>query len=82
MPAVKNVGEPCAGEPHARFEVAAGGDQTSRASVCRAVQAPPVDPPSSGAVGGWRAGLGVEIGPRDCLMLGAALGWRFGGVRE
>ena len=54
MPAVKNVGEPCAGEPHARFEVAAGGNQTSRASTSRAVQAPPVDPPlfageSSGA---------------------------------
>ena len=27
MPAVKNVGEPCAREPHARFEVAAGGNQ-------------------------------------------------------
>ncbi len=26
MPAVKNVGEPCAGEPHARIEVAAGGN--------------------------------------------------------
>ena len=48
MPAVKNVGEPCAGEPHARFEVAAGGDQTSRASVCRTDQAPPVDPPVVG----------------------------------
>jgi hypothetical protein len=36
MPAVKNVGEPCAGEPHARFEVAAGGNQASRASTCRA----------------------------------------------
>jgi hypothetical protein len=45
MPTVKNVGEPCAGEPHARFEVAAGGNQTSR--LCRAVQAPPVDPPLS-----------------------------------
>jgi hypothetical protein len=44
MPAVKNVGEPCAGEPHARFEVAAGGNQTSRAGTRRAVQAPPVDP--------------------------------------
>jgi hypothetical protein len=30
MPTVKNVGEPCAGEPHARFEVAAGGNQASR----------------------------------------------------
>jgi RNA-directed DNA polymerase len=27
MPTVKNVGEPCAGEPHARFEAAAGGNQ-------------------------------------------------------
>jgi len=44
MPAVKNVGEPCAGEPHARFEVAAGGNQTSRASTRRAVQAPLADP--------------------------------------
>jgi len=44
MPTVKNVGEPCAGEPHARIEVAAGGNQTSRASTCRAVQAPPADP--------------------------------------
>ncbi|MCA1700223.1 MAG: hypothetical protein LC790_15495, partial [Actinobacteria bacterium] len=24
---MKNVGEPCAGEPHARFDAAAGGDQ-------------------------------------------------------
>jgi hypothetical protein len=44
MPAVKNVGEPCAGEPHARIEVAAGGNQTSRAIMCRAVQAPLADP--------------------------------------
>ena len=44
MPAVKNVGEPCAGEPHARFEVAAGGNQASRASTSRAAQAPLADP--------------------------------------
>jgi hypothetical protein len=44
MSAVKNVGEPCAGEPHARIEVAAGGNQTSRANMCRAVQAPLADP--------------------------------------
>jgi hypothetical protein len=44
MPAVKNVGEPCAGEPHARIEVAAGGNQASRANTCRAAQAPPADP--------------------------------------
>ncbi len=44
MPAVRDVGEPCAGEPHARFEVAAGGNQTSRANTRRTVQAPPADP--------------------------------------
>jgi hypothetical protein len=32
MPAVKNVGEPCAGEPHARIEVAAGGNQRQSAT--------------------------------------------------
>ena len=31
MLAVKNVGEPCAGEPHARIEVAAGGNQRQSA---------------------------------------------------
>ena len=35
MPAVKNVGEPCAGEPHARIDVAAGGNQTSRPAAPR-----------------------------------------------
>jgi putative transposase len=44
MPTVKNVGEPCAGEPHARFDAAAGGNQASRASTCRAAQAPLADP--------------------------------------
>ncbi len=47
MPAVKNVGEPCAGKSHARFEVAAGGNQASRASTCRAAQAPLADPTKS-----------------------------------
>ena len=42
MPTVKNVGEPCAEEPHARFDVAAGGNQASR--LRRAAQAPPADP--------------------------------------
>src|SRR5947209_463306 len=42
MPTVKNVGEPCAREPHARFEVAAGGNQASRLS--RAAPAPLADP--------------------------------------
>jgi hypothetical protein len=42
MPTVKNVGEPCAGKSHARFEVAAGGNQASR--LRRAAQAPLADP--------------------------------------
>ena len=42
MPTVKNVGEPCAGEPHARFD---GGREETRASrQRRAAQAPPVYP--------------------------------------
>ncbi len=50
MPAVKNVGEPCAGEPHARFDVAAGGNQVpvgpARAARNRA---PPADPTIRGS---------------------------------
>ncbi len=42
MPTAKNVGEPCAGEPHARIEVAAGGNRASR--QCRTALAPPADP--------------------------------------
>jgi hypothetical protein len=33
---VKNVGEPCAGEPHARFDAAAGGNQ-HQSGLCYAV---------------------------------------------
>ena len=46
MPAVKNVGEPCAGEPHARIDAAAGGNQASR--LRRAAQAPLADPTKEG----------------------------------
>ena len=49
MPTVKNVGEPCAGEPHARIDAAARGNQISRASTCRAVQAPLADPTTPAA---------------------------------
>jgi hypothetical protein len=34
---VKDVGEPCAGEPHARIEVAAGGRHGPVGQSCRAV---------------------------------------------
>jgi len=44
MPPVKDVGEPGAGEPHARFDEAAGGNQASRAITCCTAQAPPADP--------------------------------------
>ena len=62
MPAVKNVGEPCAGEPHARFEVAAGGNQASRASTCRAARAPLADPTNGFGSGG--VGKGPAQAPR------------------
>jgi hypothetical protein len=41
MPTVKNVGEPCAGEPHARFEVAAGGIWHQSATAARRWRLPP-----------------------------------------
>ena len=50
MPAVKNVGEPCAGEPHARIDAAAGGNQASR--LRRAAQAPLADPTKNQRVSG------------------------------
>ncbi len=49
---MKNVGEPCAGEPHARFDAAAGGNQASR--LDRAAPAPPADPTATGRVLGPR----------------------------
>jgi hypothetical protein len=62
MPVVKNVGEPCAGEPHARIDAAAGGNQTSRASTCRAVQAPLADPTiTQGCEGVFLSGVTVRI---------------------
>src|SRR3954468_3824457 len=76
MPAVKNVGEPCAGEPHARLEVAAGGNRTSRAITCRAAQAPPVDPPirvaerpiRRGGEGWWRCVTPCGVAVGDCAV--------------
>jgi Fe-S-cluster-containing hydrogenase component 2 len=73
MPAVKNVGEPCAGEPHARIEVAAGGNQASRASTRRAAQAPPADPTAlpSGAMYKREEDGIVLVDQAKCR------GWRF-----
>ena len=34
MPAVNGVGEPCAREPHARFEVAGAGNGAARSAFC------------------------------------------------
>ena len=34
MPAVNDVGEPCARESHARFEVAGAGNGAARSAIC------------------------------------------------
>ena len=54
-PAVKNVGEPCAGEPHARID---GRRRKPGQSASRAARAPPADPTAT-AVGPARS-----LGPR------------------
>ena len=41
MPGVKNAGEPCAREPHARFEVAAGGNHAQSAKPRERWRLPP-----------------------------------------
>ncbi len=51
MPAVNGVGEPCAGEPHARIEVAAGGIWR-RVQHAKTALAPPADPTCAQSVGG------------------------------
>jgi hypothetical protein len=38
MPTVNGVGEPCAGEPHARFEVAGAGNGADLAKVTGVAQ--------------------------------------------
>jgi hypothetical protein len=58
MPAVNDVGEPCAGEPHARIEVAAGGIWR-RVQHAETALAPPADPTcgcGGGRLGGCRVG--------------------------
>src|ERR1035441_1102811 len=62
MPTVKNVGEPCAGKSHARFDAAAGGNQASRASIGRAAQAPLADPNATAtALRALQAALSVSL---------------------
>jgi len=58
MPAVNGVGEPCAGEPHARIEVAAGGIWC-RVQHAETALAPPADP--TWGVGGGRGGGGRVV---------------------
>src|ERR1700733_13385582 len=50
MPTVKNVGEPCAGEPHARFD--GGREETRPVDSTRAAEAPPVYPTTPNSDGG------------------------------
>jgi hypothetical protein len=44
---VNDVGEPCAGEPHARFDAAAGGASRQSAAPCGAGRLPPTLPTGS-----------------------------------
>src|ERR1035437_1372901 len=71
MPTVKNVGEPCAGEPHARIEEAAGGNQASRASTGRAAQAPLADPTATRR--GRDACVAMNAGALRCASLAAGV---------
>ena len=48
---MKDVGEPCAGEPHARFEAAAGGARRPVGQPVRKPQ-PPADPSMNSNVKG------------------------------
>ena len=50
MPAVKDVGEPCEGEPHARFD---GGREETNASrlIAAQRQAPPAYPTVTATAG-------------------------------
>ena len=57
MPAVNGVGEPCAGEPHARIEVAAGAIWC-RVQHAETALAPPADPT------GWNLRLAEAGGPQ------------------
>jgi hypothetical protein len=85
---VKDVGEPCAGEPHARIDAAAGGNQASRArTAARPRRLPPtllrarveVDErsgtPSSSAIASVSSSwvLGGDVRPTR-LVLGPAVG--------
>src|SRR5437763_10850170 len=76
MPAVKDVGEPGAREPHARFDAAAGGNQASRPR--RTAQAPPADPTTTHPRGrdlhwSWRGHRGQEWCSCRCLIPAAPL---------
>jgi hypothetical protein len=44
LPAVNDVGEPCAGEPHARFDEGAGGDPVPLAVTAHRADEPPAYP--------------------------------------
>jgi hypothetical protein len=62
MPAVNGVGEPCAGEPHARIEVAAGGIWC-RVQHAETASAPPADPT-------WRVGGGCLLMRKESSQAG------------
>src|SRR3954471_753134 len=70
MPAVKNVGEPCAGEPHARFD--GGREETSDSRPCRATLGAsrlPDQPPTTGRREG-AMGSGQVAAARSSVLVG------------
>jgi hypothetical protein len=64
MPTVKNVGEPCAGEPHARFDVGGGRkpDQSATPRGPGASRRPYRDPDSSALSDLPQAGTRLLLG--------------------
>lgn len=71
MPAVKNVGEPCAGEPHARFD--GGREETNVSRLRRAT------PGASRLPDSWvRGSVATAVRQVDAQGLMAARGWVVG----
>ena len=85
MPAVNGVGEPCAGEPHARFEVAGTGNGADLAKVTGVAQ--PTGKPAATKAPGPKASEPPRQSPTlhpvvmRLAFLGRGLLWRVAGGR-
>jgi hypothetical protein len=71
MPAVKNVGEPCAGKPHARFD--GGREETNVSRPCRATpgasRLPDITSPTASNVGAEPSEIPSEDGSTEVRCL-------------